>query len=80
MRFCIPPGEPPSQNQPNRIGWEGVSEIEAAIASSQALINFCAISDTSVIACISPAILVADATSRIEKKQRELTALTTIQK
>jgi hypothetical protein len=25
---CIPPGEPPSQNQPNRIGWEGVSEIE----------------------------------------------------
>jgi hypothetical protein len=20
---CIPPGEPPSQNQPNRIGWEG---------------------------------------------------------
>ena len=26
---CIPPGEPPSQNQPNRIGWEGVSEIEA---------------------------------------------------
>jgi hypothetical protein len=25
----IPPGEPPSQTQPNRIGWEGVSEIEA---------------------------------------------------
>jgi hypothetical protein len=27
---CIPPGEPPSQNQPNLIGWEGVSEIEAS--------------------------------------------------
>ena len=26
---CIPPGEPPSQNQPNRIGWEGVSKPEA---------------------------------------------------
>jgi hypothetical protein len=39
------------------------------IASSQALINFCAISDTPVIACISPARMAADATSRIEKKQ-----------
>jgi hypothetical protein len=51
-----------------------------AIASSQTLINFCAVSDTSVIACISPARMVADATSRIEKKQWELTALTAIQK
>jgi hypothetical protein len=49
-----------------------------AIASSQALISSCAISDTSVMACISPAILVADAASRIEKKQWELTALTTV--
>ena len=31
---CIPPGEPPSQNQPNRIGWEGVSKTEACSKSS----------------------------------------------
>jgi hypothetical protein len=43
--------------------------IAIAIASSQALINSRAISDTSVMACISPAIMVADAASRIEKKQ-----------
>jgi hypothetical protein len=33
---CIPPGEPPSPNQPNRIGWEGVSEIEARHAIKRA--------------------------------------------
>jgi hypothetical protein len=26
---CIPPGDPPSQNQPNRIGVGGVTQIEA---------------------------------------------------
>jgi hypothetical protein len=26
---CIPSGEPPSQNQPNRIGVGGVTQIEA---------------------------------------------------
>jgi hypothetical protein len=26
---CIPPGEPPSQNQPNRLGVGGVIQIEA---------------------------------------------------
>jgi hypothetical protein len=59
-----------------------LAQLMVVIASSQALINFCAISgsDTSVIACIPPARMVADATSRIEKKQWELTALTTIQK
>jgi hypothetical protein len=45
-----------------------LTQLVIAIASSQMLINSCAISDTSVMACISPAILVADATSRIEKK------------
>jgi hypothetical protein len=39
------------------------------IALSQALINFRAISDTPVIACISPAIMATDVASRIEKKQ-----------
>jgi hypothetical protein len=31
---CIPPGVPPSQNQPNRIGWEGVSKPEAVSITS----------------------------------------------
>ena len=31
---CTPPGEPPSQNQPNRIGWGGVSKTEAEIGPS----------------------------------------------
>jgi hypothetical protein len=45
-----------------------LAQLVIVIASSQTPINFCAISDTSDIACISPAIMVADATSRIEKK------------
>jgi hypothetical protein len=49
-----------------------------AIALSQALINFRAISGTPVIACISPAITATDVASRIEKKQWELTALAAI--
>jgi hypothetical protein len=40
-----------------------------AIASSKEFINPCAVSDTPVIACISPAIVVTDVASRIEKKQ-----------
>jgi hypothetical protein len=42
-----------------------------AIASSKEFIsfNFCAISDTSVIACIPPAIMATEVASRIEKNQ-----------
>jgi hypothetical protein len=48
-----------------------LAQLVVVIAPSQVLINFCAISDTSVIviACVSPAIMVSDAASRIEKKQ-----------
>jgi hypothetical protein len=51
-----------------------------AIALSQVLINFCAISDAPVIACNSLDVMVTGVASRIEKKQWELTALAAIQK
>jgi hypothetical protein len=77
------PSEVISYSKPSSSNWEGASanaadavpcaphsvstQLVVVIAPSQVLINCCAISDTPVIACISPAITAAGVAPRIEK-------------